>query len=165
VQKKKVYNLSVEYSDLLPALTIAQVQGVLTSNAELALRKDSTNDWRTCIEINVANLAVFTSGAARPDPAVNQADYELHFGQTHNLTFLNDTPGIRGVACGIPCSPPRFIVNWNTRRPDTPVHELGHCVGLGHAGHTVQQIMCEGATRNSNSNELKKDDVDNYDDL
>ena len=70
----------------------------------------------------------------------------------------------RGRVRAISVNPPRYYVNWAYKRVDTIVHELGHCRGLLHDGHTDMYIMCDGgAVRKPEANLLLQADANALD--
>ncbi|UCE74373.1 MAG: hypothetical protein JSV56_01355 [Methanomassiliicoccales archaeon] len=168
VMKKKIYNINVEYSNLLGVIAPGTIQARFDEAADILLSKDSANDWRACVDFNVvASNQFIADPVLRPDPVVwnSRPQCRLHYDQA-DITFVQTIIGAGGVCWDSDWH--RIIIDWNTAgRPwliRAIAHEFGHGVGLPHNGHVSPQLMHAGFLNAANGdNELLKTDVDNYD--
>jgi hypothetical protein len=166
--KKKVYDYNVETSTaIVPGITLGQVQTAINSSVDYALRKDSADDWRACVELNVSSYATYNPSAARPDPINSQVLQQTHIINMNNgtISFVNQHTFARGCATGgEDADLRRIIIDWNGKWVDSIVHEFGHNRGLNHPNPSKPlYIMDDGRRRTQGGGHLAKDEAKAYD--
>ncbi len=124
----------------------ADVQSAVDASLELALRKDSDDDWRAAVftTMTPAPTVYFVPGIPRHDPTTSVAMIRAeHFDEHDGLTILS---GMTDITLGTLLGYARFnsnalVIDWNLKAVDTIVHELGHNLNLVHNGLGANYIM------------------------
>jgi len=134
-----------QYSLLLSGLTQGSIQADVDASMELALRKDSDDDWRAAVYTTVAPAAdrFFAPSTARPDPADTSAKISLHLDEDNVMTLLKDmSSGPSTILLGKARKPGTSLaIDWDSKSVDVIVNELGHNLGLPHNGLGAKYIM------------------------
>jgi hypothetical protein len=127
-------------------VTQAEVQGAVDASMELALRRDTEDDWRAAVFTTVvpAPTVYFVPGIPRHDPTTSRSMIDTeHFDEHDGLTILSGmTDPIVGTLLGrARRNSNALVIDWNLKAVDTIVHELGHNLDLDHNGLGADYIM------------------------
>ncbi len=168
VLTRRVIAYDVEYSDQLPAGYQNHIPGWIGGAEEMIIRRDSGNDWRACVDLQINSVSEFTSGPRRPDPCRDNPKHKEHYLHlaTDNWVFLQTLRNSQGGLSAI--GSPGFIIE-NVPGPNRGysnlvAHEIGHTRGLAHPGHAPPQIMHAGVLQPRRDDELTKSDAITYED-
>jgi hypothetical protein len=135
VQNKKVSTFNTVYSSELAAPTLNQVSSYYKSAADVALKRDSADDWRACVQFNLGTLGPGTG----PDPVDLHwwsGNYDDWTEQEHDVTLVEVLEGAIGFTYT-----GKILIDWDDGPHDTFTHEVGHKEGLGHNDTDTRNIM------------------------
>jgi len=168
VQTRKVYDINVDVSSALPAGVEADVPARLSGAADLLLKKDSADDYRSAVTFNMKTVNRFTAtgaSGARPDPVPDETAQRLkHYNAAADIVFVQDLENAAGITGNKDWH--QIIIDWDDLGPDglevLIAHEMGHGVGLSHSGTAAPWVMWPGPATGV-ENQVSAAEADAYD--
>jgi hypothetical protein len=136
---------SQEMMEIALFVNIPKVQTCFDMNSLRALKKDSDDDWRSCIKLiaNPNNYSTFVPGPGQPDPATSPFDMHAHVSDNNWDVTILENMNARGATT------PRsdeMVIWWDgCQNNPTVVHELIH-IWMESQDHVDDptRIICRG---------------------
>ena len=139
------YAYSPEMMEVVRFVNVPNVQVNLDMNSSRALKKDSEDDWRSCIKLiaNPNNYMSFVPGTGQMDPVRYTDELSEHIVDSDaDLTILEDMPPRGATKPGYN----EIVINWDKcQNNPTVVHELIHIL-MSSQNHATDptRIICRG---------------------